>query len=197
MTDITTMPRIVFRMGKRIYLRPVLKEDLPSMTLWINDSEISQNLTTVYPMSPDDEEKWFSQISEKKGKNVLLAIVLKENDEIIGTMGFTDIDHRNGTAETGAMIGNKDYWDKGYGTEAKMLVLQYAFNTLNLRKINSRVYRTNPRSKRALEKAGYVEEGCMKKEVYINGEYVDLFLMAVFKERFAELWDEYKAKYLD
>lgn len=187
--------RIVFRMGKRIYLRPVLREDIPLITTWINDQEVHQFLEISAPMSPEDEMKWHESIGTKKETDVIFAIVLEKSDEIIGVMGLHHINHKDKTATTGSFIGRKDLWSKGYGTEAKMLVLEYAFNTLNLRKTCSAVYDFNGRSKRCLEKCGYVVEGCRKEQKFRNGRYCDEFLLAVFKTDFIPLWEKYKKKF--
>jgi RimJ/RimL family protein N-acetyltransferase len=189
--------RIVFRIGKRVYLRPILKGDLAKITVWINDPEVTQFLMASYPQTPEDEEAWFKSLADRRGTEVVMAIVLVENDQIIGTMGLHHINDMHGTATTGSVIGSKEHWGKGYGTEAKMLLLEYAFNTLNLRKINSEVYSTNPRSKRCLEKCGYRTEGTFRKEKYRCGQYVDVIRMSVFKHRFLKIWKKYKAKFLD
>lgn len=188
--------RIVFRMGKRIYLRALAKQDAPLLTLWINDPEITQYLKAAYPMTVEDEEKYIESMRDHKGKEVSFGIVLKESDELIGVMSLHRIDHRNGLATTGSFIGRKDMWGKGIGTEAKILVLEYAFNILNLRKICSVVYDFNGRSKRCLEKCGYKEEGIRKAHIYRNGRYCDEFMMAVFRDEFLPQWDAYKKKYL-
>ncbi len=191
-----TQEPIIFRAGKRLYLRPLLREDMAQMTVWINDPEVTQYLRAIYPMTPEEEVIWQESLKDKKDEEIILAIVLKEGNRFIGTMGFHGIDFRNGLATTGSVIGDKSVWGKGYGTEAKMLLLDYAFNTLNLRKICSTVYDINPRSKRCLEKCGYREEGCLKKQQYRNGTYRDEFIMAVFKEEFAPIWEEYKKTHL-
>ncbi len=187
--------RIVFRMGKRIYLRPIIREDIPAITRFINDQEVHQFLKVMRPMSEIDEMEWFESLAKKGGTDVLFAIVLEKTNEIIGVMGLHKINYRNGTATTGSFIGRKDLWSKGYGTEAKMIVLEYAFNTLNLRKINSTVYDFNGRSKKCLEKCGYREEGVRKEQHYRNGRYCDDYMMAVFKDDFIPLWEKYKKKF--
>ena len=143
--------RVVFRMGKRIYLRPLSKEDIPLLAVWINDPEVNQYLKISHPMRLEDEMKFYESLGERKN-DIIFAIVLKDTDDIIGTMGLHKIDHKNGLATTGSFIGRKDLWGKGYGTEAKMLLLEYAFNTLNLRKVCSIVYDFNERSKKCLKK---------------------------------------------
>lgn len=186
---------IVFRAGKRIYLRPLLKEDLQELVVWINDPEITQFLKATYPLSHHHEEKWYEKVMQSKGEDVTFVIALQETHELVGIMGLHKINQLHQRACTGSVLGKK-FWGLGYGTEAKMLVLEYAFNTLNLRKICSEVYATNPRSKRCLEKCGYREEGVLKEHVFKNGSFVDVYQMAVFRDSFLKLWAEYKVKFL-
>jgi RimJ/RimL family protein N-acetyltransferase len=93
------------------------------------------------------------------------------------------------------MIGNKQYWGDGYGTDAKMLQLRYAFYQENIRKMISSVYATNERSIAYLKKCGYKKEGIRKDSRYVNGRYVDVILMAVFQRDWEPIWDEYANKY--
>ena len=73
-----------------------------------------------------------------------------------------------------------------------MLLLNYAFNTLNLRKIVSRVVSFNRRSKAYSEKCGYKVEGVLKKDIFKDGEYHDLICMAVFKDDWLPLWEKFR-----
>lgn len=187
---------IVFRQGKRLYLRPVFEEDLPLLTQFINDQEVSQFLTVSTPTSPRDERHWFEGFTARKATDLVFAIVLNKGDQLIGIMGLHKISHKDGTATTGSVIGNKMCWGKGYGTEAKMILLEYAFNTLNLRKVNSLVYDFNPRSKRCLEKCGYVEEGRQREQIYRAGRYADTFVMGVFRDEWLPLWEKSKEKFI-
>jgi RimJ/RimL family protein N-acetyltransferase len=188
---------IIFRAGKLIYLGPVLKEDLPVLTTWINDPEIGQFLQVYLPSTEEDEEKWLAGLSDKKSNDIVMAIRLKENDEIIGTKGLHHINFKDGTATAGCFIGRKDLWSKGYGSEALMVMLEYAFNTLNLHKVSAEVYDFNLRSKRCLEKCGLVVEGIQKEHRYRNGRRVDCYLLAVFKRNFLPLWKKYKKDFLN
>ena len=82
-----------------------------------------------------------------------------ETWKLIGTYAFDDIDWRIRSAEFGIMIGDKTYWNRGYGTEAVRLLCQHGFNTLNLNRIFLHVFENNPRAIRAYEKAGFILEG--------------------------------------
>ena len=84
------------------------------------------------------------------------------------------------------MIGNKDYWNKGYGTEAMTLLLKHGFETLNLNRIMLRVYDFNARAQRCYEKAGFVTEGQLRDALYVEGDYRDVLIMSVLRKE----WDE-------
>ncbi len=187
---------IKFLKGKRVYLRPLFKEDVFLLLGLVNDQEVRQYMSMYLPSMKIDEEEWINGLSKKKNTNVVLMICLNDNDRPIGTMGIHKINHKDGTATTGTFIGEKNCWGKGYGTEAKMVLLNYAFNTLNLRKICSSVYAFNKRSLRYSEKCGYIIEGTLKKHHFVNGRYVDEVLMAVFKSDFMPLWGMFRKEHL-
>ena len=187
---------IKFLICKRVYLRPLLKEDIPLLLKWINDPDVYQYLMSCLPVMEAEEEEWFKHIHRNRERNIVLMMCITDGDKPIGTMGLHGISQKDGTATTGALIGEKEYWGKGYGTEAKMVLLNYAFNILNLRKICSSVLAFNGRSQRYSEKCGYVVEGTLKKQHFANGKYVDEVLMAVFKKDFMPLWKKFKKEHL-
>ena len=79
------------------------------------------------------------------------------------------------------MIGNKNYWNQGYGTETMQVMLKHAFETLNLHRIFLRVFEKNPMAVRCYEKVGYVHEGRLREAVYAEGEYSDMLLMSILR----------------
>ena len=176
--------------GDRIRLAAIEKRDLPLFVEWLNDSEVRQGISLYLPMSMAQEERWFEQMLERPPDEHPLNIEVSEGDEWvkIGNMGFFDFDHHARSAEAGIMIGNKAYWNQGYGTEAMTLLLKHGFETLNLNRIMLRVYQDNPRAIRCYEKVGYIHEGRMRKARYWNGQYLDILIMGVLKEE----WDQRK-----
>jgi RimJ/RimL family protein N-acetyltransferase len=173
--------------GKRIRLRAPEREDLPLFVEWLNDPEVRQGLGHFLPMSNAREERWFEDMLKRPPETHPLTIEVMEGNSwvTIGNLGLFDIHPRAHSAEVGIMIGNKNYWDKGYGTEAMELVLQHGFETLNLHRIMLHVYAFNPRAIRSYEKAGFVEEGRMRQSVYAEGTYHDTILMSILREE----WD--------
>jgi RimJ/RimL family protein N-acetyltransferase len=155
-----TKQRVLFLEGKRLYLRPVEEGDLASFRRWMNDPDIRQFLLRQAPLDDVAERKWFEAMNRSTPPiDIVLGIVLKKGDRLIGDTGIHRIDWINRNGTTGAVIGEKDCWGKGYGSEAKELILSYAFDTLNLHRINSAVLSTNPRSLAYLQKCGYRIEG--------------------------------------
>lgn len=185
-----TTSRIGFRTGKRVALRPFQMEDAPLLTKWINDPEVTKYLKRSHPTTLTQESDWLKTLGQSR-ENVVLGIELIDGP-LIGSMGLHHISWINRTATSGAFIGEAVHHGKGYGTEAKMLMLEYAFNTLNLRKVCSTVLAFNGRSQRYNEKCGYVVEGVQKRQMFRNGEYHDLVLMAVFRDEWLPLWEEYQ-----
>jgi len=185
----------VFIRGKRVNLRPITKADAVRYVQWMNDPEVRQFLANYMPMNLAEEEGWIENLADRKPHDIVLAIDTIDGAHI-GSMGLHRIDLINRVAWTGAVIGDSEYWGKGYGTEAKMLLLYYAFMDLNLRKICSSVFEFNGRSQAYLRKTGYVVEGCLKAQRYRDGQYWDEILMAVFKEDWLPLWKEYSQEYL-
>ncbi len=181
--------QIVFLESTRVVLRPLLKEDVPLCLRWINDPEVRQYLIVYQPVMEADENEWFESLHKQKATNIVLAMVV--GGQVIGTMGLHHISMKDGVATTGALIGEKEYWDKGYGSEAKMLLLHYAFHTLNLRKVCSSVIAFNGRSHAYSLKCGYKEEGRRKEQIYRNGKYHDEILLAVFRQDWQLLWEKF------
>ena len=186
-----TCERVVFLNGPGIYLRPPDESDLPHFVRWMNDPEVRIYLQNQTPMMLLAEKEWFGELPKRMKTDVILVLVDKTNDKPVGTFGVHGIDHRNGTATTGACIGEKEYWSKGFGTRAKMLILKHAFHTLNLRKIYSRVFDFNERSQRYSKKCGYIEEAILKEDVFIDGSYHDLHFLSVYRTNWEPLWKKF------
>ncbi len=183
--------KVAFLRGKRVVLRPLTKEDVPQMYVWVNDPELLQYLGMYLPTSLSKEEKWLEGLDSRNGD---ITFGIEVAGKLIGTMGIHRIDWKNRTATTGAMIGEKSYQGKGYGTEAKMLLLNYAFNTLNLRKIYSEVIAYNARSLAYSLHCGYKVEGRKIKDHFKNGKYHDLIVLGLFKKDWLPHWKKHLAK---
>lgn len=169
--------------GKSIYLSPFSEDDYISFTEWINDYETSKYLDQYSKIFTLEDEKDFVERARKDDK-VYLSIVKLSNDELIGNISLMNIDHINKTATLGIMIGKNDEREKGYGTEAINLLLDYAFNHLNLNNIMLELLDTNERAKKCYLKCGFKELGVRKQSHYLEGIYHDSIYMQILKEDF-------------
>ena len=169
--------------GERIRLRAINQDDLPIFVEWLNDPEIIRGLMVMLPFSLDDETAWYAEVRKKPQEEKPLAIeILTEGGwELIGNCGLFGIDWRTRQAEFGIVIGAKQHWDQGYGTEALGLMVRHGFGTLNLNRISLRVFADNPRAIRSYEKAGFVHEGRLREGHYHDGVYVDVLVMSMLR----------------
>jgi RimJ/RimL family protein N-acetyltransferase len=190
MTENNQAKRIIFLEGKKVNLRPFSKEDVPTITRWINDPEVREFVAATFPQTEKQEEEWVGKIGSNNS-DIVLVIETKDGKPI-GLMGMHKINWVYRTTTTGAIIGEKDYWGKGYGTDAKMQVLNYCFNTLNIHKVCSSVIAYNERSLKYSLHCGYKIEGCRRKQIFKNGEYWDEIDLGIFKEEWLPFWEKYK-----
>ncbi len=181
--------------GKKVRLRPIdIKKDARLFTEWINDYEVVKFLGRPFkPISPDEERRILKGLLPKKD-TVLFAVETLDGGNLIGSISLMNINHLDGTAVSGTLIGDRRHWRKGFATDAKMVLLNYAFMVLNLRRISTRIAAENIASIRVQEKCGYEREGIWQKEVYADGRYRDVVLMAVFRKGWMKRWREYKKK---
>jgi RimJ/RimL family protein N-acetyltransferase len=100
----------------------------------------------------------------------------------IGGTGLHDIDHHNRHCAWGIWIGPPQRWGRGYGTEACMLSVEYAFRHLAMEKVSLHVYEGNDRARRSYEKAGFVSEGTLRRHFWRDGELIDVEMMAAFRD---------------
>jgi len=183
---------VVFVRGELVYLRPPTDGDIPLFLKWFNDEEVRRYIKGTFPMMEAEEIEWLRELHKKKNEHIVFVIVEAKTNTAIGTIGLHRINWKDRRATTGTVIGEKDFWGRGYGSEAKMLLLNYAFNTLNLRKICSIVYGFNKRSQAYNRKCGYRAEGVFKSHVFKNGKYCDEVHMAMFKKDWLPIWKRFK-----
>ncbi len=169
--------------AKRIRLRAAEREDIPMFAAWLNDPEVVQFLSMNLPMSRAEEENWFDQmLKSPKAEHVLVIEAQTESGwKPIGNTSFMDINWVNSHAEIGIFIGEKDYWNRGYGRETMKLMLRHGFQTLNLNRVYLKVFDENVRGIRAYENAGFVHEGRLRQDLFRGGQYHDLLIMSVLR----------------
>jgi RimJ/RimL family protein N-acetyltransferase len=170
--------------GENVLLRPVKRSDISCFLQWFNDPEVTQYLTIYLPLTEMQEEKWVEELPARAGASVNLIIEVIENNigKPIGTLGFNSINPKDQVATFGIVIGNKEYWNHGYGTEAARLMVRYGFEQMNLHRIASLVFAFNERSLRMHKKIGFIEEGCEREAVFKNGQFWDVINLGILRK---------------
>jgi RimJ/RimL family protein N-acetyltransferase len=150
---------------------------------WLNDLELTANLQLYNGViNVEGERAFLNNLSNDH----TYSIIDIEKNEVIGNCGFTGIDHLNGTAEIGIFIGSREYRNKGYGTEALTLLLDYGFKALNLHNVFLTVYSFNKQAIRSYEKAGFKHIGKRREALYRNLEKHDIVYMDILVDEFYE-----------
>ncbi|WP_173917507.1 GNAT family N-acetyltransferase [Halobacillus sp. Marseille-Q1614] len=170
--------------GKLLKLAVPRREDAAIRASWEEDSEYLRNLDTdiAYPRSTDQlgEERKTSSNS----KYFRLRTV--SDDTLIGFVVIHSIEWNNRTGSLAIGIGNPLFQNKGYGSEALQLILRYAFHELNLNRVGLDVIGYNRRAICAYQKAGFIEEGCIRSAVYRDGKFSDRIYMGILRSEWEE-----------
>lgn len=169
--------------GKKVKLRGLKIEDIEPAYEYMSDPEVLLNLSPgiPFPMTLEREKQWFqSQIEMKDTYNFAIEDI--ETGLYIGGCGINKIDWKNRVATVGIYIGDKDFRDKGYGTEAMGLFIDFVFKQMNMNRIQLFVFSFNERAIKSYKKNGFIEEGRMKQAIYRSGQYYDEIIMAILRE---------------
>jgi RimJ/RimL family protein N-acetyltransferase len=184
---------IVYR-GIMVSLAVMLREYIPLLFPGINDLSVTRGIIMRPPITLEAEYEWYEKLKDSKNQDVF-AILLHEpkgSYRYIGQMGLHQIGCPNGCATTGSVIIDAGTHGKGYGTEAKLLLLYHAFYTRGLRKVSSGVKAFNGNSFGHLVKCGYKIIGRRRNHHFDQGTFVDEILLEIFQADFYSIWTKYK-----
>lgn len=173
--------------GKLVRLRALEPEDAERAYRWINDREVTHFLMARYPYSLAAEKDWAAQAAKTNDFTDLRFAIETLDGVHIGICGLHHGRPEDRLADLGIMIGEKEYWSQGYGTDAMLTVLRFAFYQMNLNKVTLGVFEINPRARAVYEKCGFVEEGRGREEYYQDGRYIDVIRMGVLRREFEAL----------
>jgi RimJ/RimL family protein N-acetyltransferase len=178
--------RIVNIVGKLVALGPFTREDLALYTRWLNDFAVTRYyLDTPRPQTQEERATAYERLSAGDPYNIDFAICELATMRPIGRVGLEDISYQHRRATFGILIGEKDCWGKGYGTEATRLTLEYGFRLLGLHNIMLSVSSANTAAIRAYTRAGFRVIG-VRRECRREG---DALLDSVFMECLSTEYD--------
>lgn len=179
-----------FLKGKKISLCPfetVAPKKLSALIVkWVNDGLVTYYMFTGQTPKNTQQVKADLQKQLEAGNNVIFLVADQATKKPIGYVGLFDINSTARKAELRILIGEKEFWGRGYGTEATELVTFYGFDRLNLNRIYLGFTAENKGACGAYEKSGYVYEGTLKEDIYRNSKWYDSIRMAILRKDYYE-----------
>lgn len=172
--------------GKKVILRAIEENDAELIVSMFNDPEV-EDLVVGWsnPVSLFSQKEWLK--NHFNDQNNLRFIIDTTEDGSIGLVTLHGIDWKNRRATHGLKILNKEYRGKGYGTDTVMAIMRYAFEELNLYRLDAGWFDFNIPSKTMYAKCGWQQEGIRRKYVYKHGEFRDLIVAGILAEEYRAL----------
>ncbi|MBS1723608.1 MAG: GNAT family N-acetyltransferase [Armatimonadetes bacterium] len=149
---------------------------------WVNDPEVTQwVIVGDFPLTKFAEQEWFERAAKASETEIVFAIETLGGKHI-GSSGVHHVSFRHSNCTTGSLIGEKDEWGKGYGTDAARVRARYCFEVLGLQTLYTAFLDGNDRSRRMSEKNGYRECGRFPKRYWKRGAFRDEISMVLERE---------------
>ncbi|MBO0707180.1 MAG: GNAT family N-acetyltransferase [Candidatus Dormibacteraeota bacterium] len=169
-------PRI---QGRSVLLRPVAEAEIPTFLDWFADPDVIRYLgMPFHAQTPASERQWWEGAgSDPDG----VSWGMEFEGRIVGTTSINRIDWVSRNAMTGTVIGDRSAWGKGIATEAMRLRAAYAFQHLQLHKLNSGYYEPNEGSARAQASCGYRVIGRSRDGLYRDGQWHDMVVTELMR----------------
>jgi RimJ/RimL family protein N-acetyltransferase len=166
--------------SENVTIGPVLPEDTAPIFLWLNDVESTVLDMSYRPVDWMKYNQWLEAFS-KGNSQLIFSVRMRSDAKLIGFVVFTNIQAVHRSAEFGIRIGSEADRGKGYGKEATLLALSYAWRHLNLNRIHLSVLEFNERAINAYRATGFQYEGKLRQAAFINGNWANLILMGILR----------------
>lgn len=161
--------------GQNVTLGPFTEEQSGLYLKWVNQSDTARFVTRCVPVTALEHQRWYES-SVSRSDAVFFSVTSNHTDRYLGNVWLWGIHPQHRSAELRILIGEPG---KGYGTEACRMLLDFAFNSLNLNKVYLYVLAANSAARHIFAKVGFQEEGLLKQEFFLDGAYQDAYRMAV------------------
>jgi len=171
----------MFLEGKTIFFRAYKDDDEIMIARIENHPDVRETLFYAFPTSAEQQKKKILQ-NVKDPNTVIFTICRKEDGEPIGQTALFRIDWVGRMAVFYIGIADKENWSKGYGSEATAMMIEYAFQTLNLNRIQLHVAVENEGAVKVYQRTGFEIEGTLREAMYHHGIYSDFYVMGILKK---------------
>jgi RimJ/RimL family protein N-acetyltransferase len=169
--------------GKVVRLRAVEEEDIAPIHHLFNDPDVQRTLAFNWLEPVAGTRAWWEGV--RKNPATAAFVIETLPGEMLGVCSLEDVNPAVRAAALGIWIG-KDFWDKGYGTDAVRTLCRFGFREMNLQRIGLSVFDVNTRGIRAYERVGFKEEGRARQAHFIDGHHIDVIRMGLLAEELIE-----------
>ncbi|MGI5902498.1 MAG: GNAT family N-acetyltransferase [Desulfitobacteriia bacterium] len=168
--------------GKLTTIRPLEIEDLENLYIWYNNPEYSYWVSGNWPLTTmlrreEIERKFYEEDTYRYA-------ITTSDGQIIGTIGFDQVNIPARSARIYIGIGSPDYWGKGYGFEALTIFINYLFGQWNFNRLTAETWSENHRALSCYQKIGFQVEGRLREAYYVNSKYYDALILGLLKREF-------------
>ncbi|WAM34488.1 GNAT family N-acetyltransferase [Caldicellulosiruptor morganii] len=173
--------------GDLVNIRELRWGDLKYLQKWSNDPEVAfwaRGVKDVSYTSAGEFRRWYYSRSNSSIKRF---IVETKDKKPIGSISYRDYDPVNKVVVLGIHIGEKEYWGKGFGTDAIKAFVKYLFATLDINRIELDTFDDNIRAIKAYQKCGFKIEGVLREARFIDGKFHDVIIMGMIRKDFEKI----------
>ena len=180
-----------FLIGKYVYLRPLEKEDIDmGYYHWINDPDICKfNTHHRFPVTKENLVEFIESLNNTQDKMVF-AVTSNKTQQYVGNASIQNINYINRCAEIASIIGIKGHDGLAYTLESYELLIDHAFNNLNLNRIYGGTISPHIVGQKIMELLNFQKEGVRRQAMYKHNQYYDLIEYGLLKEE----WIEFRNK---
>ncbi|MEW2632816.1 GNAT family N-acetyltransferase [Streptomyces sp. NPDC048389] len=168
-------------LGELVKLRAMGPTDAEALWRWNHDPDVMRWMDDNHPSSPEHVRKWLEDRPRNTYGDLLLGVEALSDGRLIGLVALRDAEPETGNAELDIYLGEKDYWGKGYATDAMRTVCRYGFDKMRLHKITLTVVTENHAAQQVYRKVGFVEEGRLRQTFRRDGVWYDRFTMGLLE----------------
>jgi len=176
--------------GKKTILRRLKKSDLNNCVFWLKDPEVNKFLSQgLKDITKEQEVEWYNYIVNSSC-DLVFAILVNNGKKYIGNCGLHKINFDERSCEFGIFIGEKNYWNRGLGSDAIKTLIQFAIEELKLNKLKLNVYEYNHRAIKVYKNCGFFTVDILKNQQNYDGKYWDTYVMEFTKKQACRLKSE-------
>lgn len=176
--------------GKKVLLRAIEDEDNEFLREMLNDEDLEKKVIGwSFPVSKAEQKRWFDmQIEDKRN----LRFIIQFDNKAVGLATLTNIDWKNRKATHGIKLYGDEIKGKGIGTDAVRTIMKYAFEELQLNRLDGSIMTSNIPSQKLYEKCAWKVEGISRASIFKNNHYIDELQMGVLREDYERVKLEWR-----